>query len=638
MNVHTPSTGTGRTGRRRSERQAALAVVGVLAASTVALTLPPGASGSPRAAGEELEVPLYTVVQEGLTPTEGAQLAETAGIGNALRPDGSFGYVDARSFATVPTVEGERGVDEDKNETVAAAVDLETLDRLQVPADEEALRRAGDLMPVPLGYHASTSVDHTTFDQVDEKGQLLRSVPLDTTVSYQLYLDRTPVVGPGARLRVGFGSNGSVVQLTHAVRRVEQGKNVRILDPETAREGCARLYPGRVRQGTPVLGYYAPPLAAREASGTPAVRALAPHYVCQPVQRDSQDTSLGGRLLPAAPDLVPSASLKVTGTGKKVTVSVKASGGTGKYSYRWSSSTTRLSTKRTGRAFTFTRNSRSAKRAEAVTVTVTDLNGVSATASVSLKAGRGRASARAVPGGAGGDLATVGIEQTVDEWSCAQDSADGFRSVMADEGHTVSFDWRGYSAWEKDFKKTSLSGIDTTYVDAVDAQWYTGHGSANSFTFKSSVSDTSIVPGDAEWGDDFDLEWMQLESCQVLRDVTGTNDYFARWAPVFDGLHLLNGFDTNAACVSGGTGERFAEYLFPEKFLWWTVRDPLTVQQAWGAMAGDLEPAGRRWRSISPAAAGWVTNLGDHFWGQGSVGPDIPASARIGWVAISGVA
>ena len=55
-------------------------------------------------------------------------------------------------------------------------------------------------------------------------------------------------------------------------------------------------------------------------------------------------------------------------------------------------------------------------------------------------------------------------------------------------------------------------------------------------------------------------------------------------------------------------------------------------------MANDLEPAGTRWRSVSPAGSGWVTNLNDHFWGQGSVGPDIPASSRIGWVSISGVA
>ena len=86
------------------------------------------------------------------------------------------------------------------------------------------------------------------------------------------------------------------------------------------------------------------------------------------------------------------------------------------------------------------------------------------------------------------------------------------------------------------------------------------------------MTDNWIVPGDVQWGNDYNLEWMQLESCQVLQDVTGTADYFARWAPAFDGLHLLNGFHTNAYCVGGGTGRRFAEYLFPRPSLWWTLR------------------------------------------------------------------
>jgi hypothetical protein len=203
---------------------------------------------------------------------------------------------------------------------------------------------------------------------------------------------------------------------------------------------------------------------------------------------------------------------------------------------------------------------------------------------------------------------------------------------MSSKGHTVKFDWRGMNAWETDFKKTSASGHDNDYVDAVDVQWYTGHGSPGSFTFKNDGhTDGNLTPSDARWGDNFNLEWMQLESCQVLQDTNGQNDYFQRWAPAFNGLHLLNGFHTNATCIDGGTGGRFASYLFPSGW-----RPALTVAQAWQAMANDLEPGGTVWRSISPAKAGWVTNMGDHMWGQGSVGPDIPLSQQIGWVAISG--
>ena len=44
---------------------------------------------------------------------------------------------------------------------------------------------------------------------------------------------------------------------------------------------------------------------------------------------------------------------------------------------------------------------------------------------------------------------------------------------------------------------------------------------------------------------------------------TARNDYFSRWGGTINGLHMLNGFHTNAHCVGGGTGGRFADYLFP---------------------------------------------------------------------------
>ena len=94
--------------------------------------------------------------------------------------------------------------------------------------------------------------------------------------------------------------------------------------------------------------------------------------------------------------------------------------------------------------------------------------------------------ASSVPGGGGfGKLAIgpvdVGVENMVDEWQCAQDSATGFRNVMASHGVSTAFDFRGMNSWERDFKKTSLGGLDTTYVDNVDAQWYTGHGWSGGF-------------------------------------------------------------------------------------------------------------------------------------------------------------
>jgi Family of unknown function (DUF6345) len=621
----------------RPRRAVRRRVVVVLTVATSGAALLPALGASPAAAAP-LTAPVYKVVQEGLTPEGGAQLARSARIGNALQEDGSFAFVDTARFGVVPSTAVGRGVDESQRPTVSQAVDFTALGKITTLSDAEAAERAKALLVPPAGYGATATVGHTTVDQSDARGKLLRSANLDTTVSYQLSLAGRPVVGPGAKLRASFGGDGSVLQLTQAVRTVEASDSVEIIDPEKAKAGCTALYGRGVEQNEPTLGYYAPALTASKASGKGTVQLLTPHYICQPVGV-AEDSRLGGKLVPAAPSLSPSVTVKAGGDGRTVTAEASATGGTAPYRFAWSSSSATLDSTGQGARVQYAPNSRF-KATEQLTATVTDANGVVTTATVQLPGAQGSASATGTPGGEGGALASNGIEQTVDEWQCAQDSANGYKSSMQSHGHTVSFDWRGVSAFEKDFRDTALGGWDATYVDNVDAQWYTGHGNSSGFTFKSSVDDTWITPADARWGNR-DLEWLQLESCQVLRDTSGTNDYFARWAQAFQGLHLLNGFHTNATCVGGGTGRRFADYLFPATFLWWTTRPALTVQQAWASMANDLEPSGTRWRSISPATTGWVTNLGDHYWGQGSVGPDIaPGNASnplIGFVAVSGV-
>ena len=172
-------------------------------------------------------------------------------------------------------------------------------------------------------------------------------------------------------------------------------------------------------------------------------------------------------------------------------------------------------------------------------------------------------------------------------------------------------------------------------MDNVDAAWYTGHGNPGGFSVKTSSGLQPIPRSAISWGD-HRVDWVQLESCNVLEDTTGTNDYFSRWGPTFDGLHVLNGFHTTAHCVGGGTGGDFASYLFPQTFPWWTLRPAFTIRQAWASMAVDKEPSGTVFRSMGPIGPGWVTDMGDHFWGQGTVGPDIFASGEVGFWAVAG--
>ena len=597
---------------------------GSLAATAHAAEVPPVSA----------EAPYYKVTAEGLDPDRAQAMADRAGIRNALRRDGTFAFVNAKTYGRVPTrapATGEVGKDEKGRRTVARALDLARLKALRPLNEDKAVSLAHDLLDLPDGFEASAHPSHTRLTLSGVRGRTLASYDLDTTVNVDYRLDQHPVTGPGMRTSITFGPGGGVQGLTMATREVERAGHVGIIGPESAQEQCRRMYGPNTPLGDPELVYYAPRLTG---AGKGSVSYLLPHWACEVPQKDGKGVE-PGRLVPAAPELTPAAELLATRDGTAVTGGLHVTGGQEPYRVQWSSSSHgALKGGPDGVDYATATRGRKAV-AETLTATVTDANGITTAVSAVLGADGGKVEELGY-GGGGGELASVGIENTVDEWQCAQDSAAGFKSVMQAKGHTVKFDWRGMNAWESDFKKTSAGGSDSSYVDSVDAQWYTGHGSPGGITFKNTThQDGDITPSDARWGDNDNLEWMQLESCQVLRDTNGANDYFGRWAPAFDGLHLLNGFDTNANCINGGTGRRFAEYLFPRTFLFWTSPS-LTVQQAWRQMATDLEPSGRVWRSISPARSACVTNLDYKFWGQGNVGPDIPRSQLIGYVAISG--
>jgi hypothetical protein len=596
-------------------------VAAALIGSGVALVL-----AQPAAAAET--APVYRVTQEGMTAEEGARLAEAYRIPNALQENGAFGYVGS-DFAQVP----QRLVATDKDEagrpTSSQALDTRALALLKPIGADEALERASKLTEL-IGLtdlELNPKVSHAKLTLSDEAGRATSEHALDTTVSHSFQLAGLPVTGQGAKLRITFAPDGSVTQLSATPRKLERAGEEPIIPSGEAQEACEKLYDDGVRQGEPTLGYLLPALGA--------VETIYPVYTCNPSPEKGEQAH---RQVPAVEGVGPKASVEGIRRGEDISATAEVGGGAGPYTLRWSSSTTALE-RNDGSEITYSRQPRGKDAEETLTLEVTDVNGMSATASLSLPAPDASSKESSYAGGGGfGKLAVgptdVGIEQTVDEWQCAQDSAIGFKNVMASKGVPTAFDWRGWSAWERDFKDTSKGGTDHIYVDNVDAQWYTGHGSAGGFTFKSSIDDQDITPADARWGDR-DLEWLQLESCQVLRDTNGFHDYFSRWGGAVDGLHMLNGFHTNAYCVGGGTGGTFAAYLFPRQILFWTL-PALTVRNAWAQMAIDEEPSGVVYRSMGNIAPGGVTNIGDFFWGQGPTGPDISVAGRTGQWSITG--
>lgn len=599
--------------RRPTSRQ--LCAVFVL---TTGLIAAQAAAVQPALAAET--VPVYAVTQEGLTRAEAQQLADAFGIPNRRQDDGSFDHT-GDGFQDVPSTAGATGVDEDGQRTVDDVVDLAAVDKIQPMSDRDALARGAQLVRLAgltEDLTATPEISHSDLSITDRSGRALLDQPLDTTVIYRLGLRGLPVTGAGARLRVTFGPDGTTTQLSHALRKLMRAGDVSVISVDAATKACAALSAPDVRQERPTLGYEFPTL-----TGDGSVRTIFPQYTCHSVGPDGR---IADRLVPAVPDSGPSATFTASVRDEWVTATAKPSGGTAPYTFRWSSSSTTLSEGESGAAdLTFQRRPRGTDPTERLVLQITDANGLTATGTVDIGGPDTKEGVTVPGGGSFGTFATGGIEIPVNDGSGCEAasvaSANGFSSALTSHGASIKFDFRGNTAWESDFKDPSRpGGNDSAYVDKVDIAWYSGHGNPNGFTFNTNQTDKKITPADALWGPN--LEWLNLQSCNVLQDVNGTKDYITRWGPTFKGLHMINGFHTGAGCVTPGLGGAFASRLFPGSH-----GSAMKVRKAWAAAIIARDP-GKTYRTVGAAkyasGPGFIdSTMNDYFWGQGSTSPDI---------------
>ena len=593
-------------------------VAAALAGTGVALVLAQPASAAETA-------PVYKVTQEGMTADEGAKLAEAYRIPNALQENGAFGYV-SEEFAKVPTRLLATGKDEAGRRTDSESLDTRALAKLKPIGAEDALERASWLTDLlgKLNLELNPKVSHAKLTLSDRAGKPTSEYALDTTVSHDLTLGGLPATGQGAKLRITFAPDGTVTQLSSSLRKLEKAGEEPIIPSDEARKACEQLYDEGVRQGEPTLGYLLPALGA--------VETIYPSYTCNPSSERGEQAHLQ---VPAIEGIGPKAKIEVSRSGEKILGEAAGDGSV----YKWSSSSTAL-TDNEGEQIAYERRPRGKTTdAETVTLEVTDRNGLSATASVTLD-GDGTATAETNPGGGGfGKLAVgptdVGIEQTVDEWQCAQDSAIGFKNVMAvaRASPPPSTGVASPPARRTSRARRSAAGTTSTSTTSTPSGTPATAGPAASRSRARSTTPRSRPPTPA--GATATWSGCSSSPARCCATPTAPTTTSVVGAAAVDGLHMLNGFHTNAYCVGGGTGGTFAAYLFPRQILWWTL-PALTVRNAWAQMAIDKEPSGVVYRSMGNIAPGGVTNIGDFFWGQGPTGPDIPLAGRIGQWSITG--
>jgi hypothetical protein len=221
--------------------------------------------------------------------------------------------------------------------------------------------------------------------------------------------------------------------------------------------------------------------------------------------------------------------------------------------------------------------------------------------------------------------------------NCTQPECMKLYNKLVGAGWTGKFHWGNNSAFETDFKRSAAGGFENYYVDNVDLALFCSHGSGawDTFWSKNLSSlyfgyphyDCHLTPGEAyhAYGDK-DLEWLAFFACSVLSD-GGPAPYYNRgyWASTMDGLHLILSMKTTMYC-SSQIGEKWADYMLGRKFLWWWIRPPYRIHQAWFEAVDDTQPGGVCARVLAEVQ----NNYNDHLHGKGYVSPD-PVHNSIYW-------
>ena len=210
------------------------------------------------------------------------------------------------------------------------------------------------------------------------------------------------------------------------------------------------------------------------------------------------------------------------------------------------------------------------------------------------------------------DIGVEWVNNYPDNPSCANlsnrdDCAMGMYNYFTSHGWTGRFHWGNNASWETDYKEQGFgNGADNDWIDTVDIAMHADHGNPWGVGFNASHDDQFLHCNECRWGDDYDLEWIVLDACSVLRD-----EYkWANWCDAFRKLHIICSFDTNAH-DSGSRGEKFAQKLF----------NGWTVVQAWFYAAEHTEGSGTYAACMGAAASGKDTYY-DHIHGKGSVASD----------------
>ena len=475
------------------------------------------------------ELPVFDVVSTGATGDQAAMLGDRLGVRLTPDPDGSIHYLDPDRFAVVPHVPvTASGVDENDRDWTSTPFNLPAVQALRPVPKRTAISRVSDALTAaglnPLGaFSFDTTATH--FSLKGDPGTSPVEKDIDTGVIVKQKLGRLPVRqsrGEDPR-HVRAGRRG-VRSVNYAFRGLVQGAMMPLITPSAAKAACAAQDGPGFKQGEPKLVYYAPPLSLPngDPAGPPVqVDQIQPAYSC-----NATDLSGAGSEPPVdyVPALYNDIHAKVTasmdGSGVVTASAGPVSGGTGPYSYWWSSNTVTLYGPFLN-SVGYTALGRYIGQHEVVTLKIRDSQG---NWGKPIVVDVGVLPTSQIVGNGPIDFSNlgIGIESALDTWPTEMQTADDLAAISADNGLFVNFDFRGDSAWDQDFKYAG--GLDSLAVDTTDDVWFGGHGNVGGYFQFQNASHVNghAVPSDLKLGDG-DLEWLQLAACLTLRDTSATN-------------------------------------------------------------------------------------------------------------------
>jgi hypothetical protein len=159
--------------------------------------------------------------------------------------------------------------------------------------------------------------------------------------------------------------------------------------------------------------------------------------------------------------------------------------------------------------------------------------------------------------------------------SGTQPDGNGFYDSLIGYGWGYGPKWTNNSAWEKDWRDCSLGGIDCSLgMDRAEFAYFSGHGSPARIYFGTTKDSSSFWGGNARFQT---IKWAGFSSCQTL-----SNSTVGDWFNAFQGgARVLLGFQSNMGDVAFGTplvdNMRMPTFWFIGD-LPWLQR---TIPQAW---------------------------------------------------------